>query len=186
MCASTGVCKFCFRSVFSCGILFRQTTLTHHFHKLKNKIIRKIYNKENENKSTTRSVSKWSVADNQTTIATDKCQKLCCFVCELKKYLLGFTLLGFLSRGTDTCHVGNYFLGVLSLTGTRLATVGWFGWITLNESTASVNNETSRNLIFFSLIRIRKVLKNVRRSRCTAMDVSMAIWFEIRTEDLST
>lgn len=51
-------------------------------------------------------------------------KKLCCFVCELKKYLLGFTLLGFLSRGTDTCHVGNYFLGVLSLTGTRLATVG--------------------------------------------------------------
>jgi hypothetical protein len=39
------------------------------------------------------------------------------------KYLLDFTLRFFLSRGTDTGHVGNDFLGVFSLSGTRLATV---------------------------------------------------------------
>jgi hypothetical protein len=42
---------------------------------------------------------------------------------EAKQYLLDFTLLGFLSRSTDTGHVGNDFLGVFSLSGTRLATV---------------------------------------------------------------
>ena len=38
------------------------------------------------------------------------------------KYLLGFTLLGLLGRGTDIGKVGNDFLGVFSFSGTRLAT----------------------------------------------------------------
>lgn len=38
------------------------------------------------------------------------------------KYLLGFTLLRLLGRGTDIGKVGNDFLGVFSFSGTRLAT----------------------------------------------------------------
>ena len=68
------------------------------------------------------------------------------FVCEAKKYLLGFTLLGFLSRGTDTGHVGNDFLGVFSLSGTRLATVEDFGSLCIVEVVTNYDRDHEQSI----------------------------------------
>jgi len=64
-------------------------------------------------------------SDNIKLLSISLCVCLCEWILpfEAKQYLLDFTLLGFLSRSTDTGHVGNDFLGVFSLSGTRLATV---------------------------------------------------------------